>query len=41
MERMWKIQCQCLPGRAEENQEQKNFRIASIQSIFELEAFQI
>jgi hypothetical protein len=38
MERIRKIQHQCLPGWTEGNHKQKNFRIGSIQSIFELEA---
>jgi hypothetical protein len=41
MERMRKIQHQSLPGWNEGNYKKKNFRIASTQSIFELEAFQI
>jgi len=39
MERMRKIQHQSLPGWNEGNYKKKNFRIASIQSIFEVEAF--
>jgi len=41
IERMRKIQHQSLPGWNEGNYKKKNFRIASTQSIFELEAFQI
>jgi len=41
MERMRKIQHQSLPGWKDENYKKKHFRIASIQSIFEFEAFQI
>lgn len=41
MERIRKIQHQSLPGWNEGNYKKKNFRIASIPSIFELEAFQI
>ena len=37
MERMRKIQHESLPGRNEGNYKKKNFRIAIIQSIFELE----
>jgi len=41
MERMRKTQHQSLPEWNEGNYKKKNFRIARIQSIFELEAFQI
>jgi predicted DNA-binding transcriptional regulator YafY len=37
MERMRKIQHQSLPGWNEGNYKKKNFRIARIQSIFELD----
>jgi len=41
MERMRKTQHQSLPEWNEGNYKKKNFRIATIQSIFELEPFQI
>jgi hypothetical protein len=41
MERMRMIQRQSLPGWKEGNHKKKHSRIASIQSIFEFEAFQI
>jgi len=41
MERMRKIQHQSLPGWKDENYKKKHFRIASIQSVFEFEAFRI